>query len=146
MRGKKKQYTYRSGLEEKVAKNLIERNIEYTYEREKIKYRTRVTKGICGKCSHTSVYQQRVYTPDFILVASGIRVEVKGRFTSKDRTKILAVKEQHPSLDLRLLFGANNKLTPSKPARYSDWCNKHNIKYAFKEIPEEWLQKQTKSK
>lgn len=136
-----KKNKYRSGFEERIAKQLEDNGIEFTYEEEKYKYRTRVTMGICGKCNHTTVYQQRTYTPDFKMVAAGIRLEVKGRLTARDRTKLVAVKEQNPNLDLRLIFGADNKITKTSSTRYSDWANKYNFPYAMKNIPVEWLAK-----
>ncbi len=130
---------YRSGFEERIARQLEVAGVKFEYEKEKYKYRTRVTMGICGKCDHTTVYQQRTYTPDFLLVPSGIRIEVKGRLTAKDRSKLAAVVEQNPSLDLRLIFGQDNKINKNSNTRYSDWANQHNIPFHLKVIPSEWL-------
>lgn len=128
----------RSGLERTIKDQLDKSGIGYEYEPEKIDYRTRVVSGICGKCGHFIVYQKRRYTPDFVL-ANGIRLEVKGRLTSKDRSKLLAVLEQNPKLDLRLVFGANNKLTKNKPKRYANWASENNILFCIKEVPQSWL-------
>jgi hypothetical protein len=78
------------------------------------------------------------YTPDFVL-EGGIIIEAKGRFTAYDRAKHLLLKAQHPELDIRLVFQYDNKLSSKSKTRYSDWCNKHDIKYAIREVPEEWL-------
>jgi hypothetical protein len=67
-------------------------------------------------------------------------VELKGRFTSADRTKTLLVLKHNPDIDLRFLFQANNTLTKTSKTRYSDWCDKHNIPWAVGErIPDEWF-------
>lgn len=128
----------RSGLERTVKDQLETAGIGYEYESEKIEYRRRVVSGVCGKCGHFNVYQKRKYTPDFIL-ANGIRIEVKGRLTAADRAKLLAVKEQHPDLDLRILFGANNKLNKNKPQRYMDWASQHGIRAAILLVPQSWM-------
>lgn len=118
---------------------LKESGIKFEYEPEKIEYRKRVVKGICQGCGGTlCVYQRHNYTPDFVL-ENGIRLEVKGRLTSADRSKMIAVKTQYPDLDLRILFGANNKIQKNKEARYSNWAAKNNFKFCLKVIPESWL-------
>jgi hypothetical protein len=127
----------RSGLEREVFEQLTASEIGFEYEPEKLEYRRRVVRGIC-KCGGVDVYQRRNYIPDFVL-SNGIRLEVKGRLTSADRAKLLAVRDQHPDLDLRILFGANNKIHKEKQKRYSDWAAENKIKFAIKVIPESWL-------
>ena len=45
------------------------------------------------------------YTPDFLL-PNGIYLECKGYWEAEDRRKIKAVKQQHPEIDLRMVFQA----------------------------------------
>lgn len=127
----------RSGLEREIHDQLEEAGVGFEYEPEKLEYRKRVVRGIC-KCGSEYVYQRRYYIPDFVL-ANGIRIEVKGRLTSADRSKLLAVQAQHPNLDLRMVFGANNKIHKEKQKRYSDWASENKIKFCIKQIPESWL-------
>jgi Phage endonuclease I. len=128
----------RSGLEREVFEQLEKSGIGFEYEPEKLEYRRIVVRGICN-CGSTKVYQRRYYTPDFVL-ENGIRLEVKGRLTSADRAKLEAIRKQHPDIDLRMLFGANNKITRNKEKRYSDWASDNKIKFCIKQIPESWLQ------
>lgn len=116
---------FRSGLEEKIAAQLDALNVPYSYETIKIKYFKPVT-------YHT-------YTPDFGL-PNGIIIETKGRFTSEDRKKHLAVKDQHPELDIRFVF-SNSKARLNKKSKttYADWCQTHGFLFADKRIPEEWI-------
>ena len=79
---------FRSGLEEKVAKQIREANHKLRYETVKIKWID---------------FAIRSYTPDFVL-DNGIIIEVKGFWSVADRKKHVQVKEQHPSLDIRLVF------------------------------------------
>ncbi len=116
---------YRSGLEEKVSKQLDELSVEYEYEKLKIVY---------------EVHEKRTYTPDFKILSNGIIVETKGRFLGADRKKHLLVKKQHPELDIRFVFSNSKaKLNKGSPTSYADWCNKNGFKWADKLIPEEWL-------
>lgn len=112
----------RSNFEAKIKKTLKEQGVSFSYESKKIKY----------DMTHT-------YTPDFIL-KNGIIIEAKGLFQASDRTKHLAVKKQHPELDIRFLFQRDQKLSKKSKTKYSDWCKKHGFKYAIGiEIPKEWI-------
>lgn len=120
---------YRSGLEEKIASELSERNAEFSYESEKITY--------------TVPASQHKYSPDFRIIRPNgtiLYIETKGIFSSDDRKKHILIKEQHPNLDIRILFqNANNRIAKKSKTTYADWCEKHGFKYASKEIPEDWL-------
>ena len=116
---------WRSGLEERVAKELNEAGVGYEYESVKVKY---------------DVHETRTYTPDFILKKGYVIVETKGRFTTADRKKHLLIKRQHPKLDIRFVFqNSRAKLYKGAKSTYADWCDKHGFMYADKSIPEEWL-------
>lgn len=127
----------RSGLEREIHDQLTDAGVSFEYEPERLEFRKRVVKGTCS-CGSVDVYQRRHYIPDFVL-ANGIRIEVKGRLTSADRSKLILVRDQHPEIDLRLVFGANNKIHKEKQKRYSDWASEHKIKFCIKQIPESWL-------
>lgn len=129
----------RSEFERRIKRQLDEMGVKYEYEGEKIEYRTTVISGICTDCGARRVYQKRKYTPDFT-TSTGVRIEVKGRLTSKDRSKLKAVIDQHPGIDLRIVFGSNNKLTKNKEKRYLDWAREMKMPSALKEIPSIWLQ------
>jgi len=74
-------------------------------------------------------------------------LETKGRFVAKDRSKMLAVKKQHPLLDIRMVFMRDNVITEGKQKlTYSEWCEKNDIPYCVKEIPDSWLVKKSKTK
>lgn len=127
----------RSGLERRHYEQLKESGIKFEYEAEKIEYRRRVVKGVC-KCGNTDVYQRKIYIPDWTL-ENGIRLESKGRLTSQDRAKLVAVKQQYPDLDLRIIFGANNKINKHKAKRYMEWAAEHGFRAAVGDIPKSWL-------
>jgi hypothetical protein len=116
--------TYRSGLEDQVAAFLKEVQKEVRYEKLKIEWED---------------LRYRTYTPDFQL-DNGILIETKGMFSMDDRRKHVAVKQQHPKLDIRFVFSnANAKLYKGAKSRYCDWCDKHGFKWAHRVIPKEWL-------
>ena len=118
-------YGFRSGLEEKVAEFLTSKGVKFTFETMKIPYVKPETKHI--------------YKPDFIL-DNGIIIETKGRWMLDDRKKHLLIRKQHPHLDIRILFqNANAKISKGSKTSYADFCDKHDIPYAHREIPVAWL-------
>lgn len=121
---------YRSGLEDKISKQLQESGVSFEYETLKIQY---------------EVNETRRYTPDFIL-PNGIIIETKGRFVAADRKKHLLIQQQHSELDIRFVFSNSRaKLSKGAKSTYGEWCEKHGFLYADKQIPEEWLSETTKS-
>lgn len=115
----------RSGLEDKVCKDLTERGVAYEYETVKLKY-------VKPLSNHT-------YTPD-ILLKNGVILELKGRLTAQDRMKMSLVKKQHPDLDIRFLFSnSKTKIIKGSPTTYGMWCDKNNFPYCDKAVPDDWL-------
>jgi hypothetical protein len=116
---------YRSGFEHKVSEKLTESKIKFGYEITQIDY-------IKPETHHK-------YTVDFTL-PNGILVETKGRWVLEDRKKHLLIKDQHPELDIRIVFqNPNGKIRKGSKTTYADWCDKHEIVWADKEVPKEWL-------
>ena len=128
----------RSKFERMIARQLEEQGAKYEYEAAAFEYWLPVYQAECGNCGDTSVYKKHFYTPDFFL-ENGVILEVKGRFTAKDRKIAKAMREYHPTLDIRYVFYADNKLSKASSTRYSGWCEKGGFKYAFKQVPEDWL-------
>ncbi len=85
------------------------------------------------------------YTPDFILRDENgdakILIEAKGHFRPADRKKLLAVKKQHPEVDLRILFQKpHNRLSSRAKMTYAQWAEKHKFPWAEgAEIPWDWI-------
>jgi|TARA_R110000744_G_scaffold39231_2_gene89389 hypothetical protein len=116
---------YRSGFEHTVSEKLTESKVVFGYEVTQIDYIKPETK--------------HKYTVDFTL-PNGILIETKGRWVLEDRKKHLLIKNQHPTLDIRLVFqNPNGKIRKGSKTTYSDFCDKHGILWANKEIPKEWL-------
>tara|TARA_R110000796_G_scaffold44330_1_gene108176 strand:- start:659 stop:1033 length:375 start_codon:yes stop_codon:yes gene_type:complete len=115
---------YRSKYEEDVCDRLDKAKIPFDYETINL---------------HYQITEQRKYIPDVIL-PNGIIIELKGRFTAKDRKKMLLVITQHPDLDIRMVFmRPNNRLSKTSKTTYAMWCDKNNVKWANKYIPIEWI-------
>ncbi len=119
-KGRLKTRMVRSGFEAEVMEHLDLLSVGYTYEGEKIPY--------------TSDHH---YYPDLKL-SNGVIVEIKGFFPSEDRRKMRLVKEQHPELDIRLLFQRDSWLYKGAKSTYSQWATKHGFPWALKEIPYDW--------
>jgi hypothetical protein len=114
---------YRSGFEERIAKELDKRAIPYLYEAQSFEYTTRSR-----------------YKPDLFLM-NGVILELKGFFSPSDRRKHVAMKEQHPELDVRMVFQRNNLLTRKSKSTYGMWCDKYDIPWCvWPDIPTDWLQ------
>ena len=120
---------YRSGLESDIAEYLKDKQNQVRYERLKIEWED---------------LRYRTYTPDFIL-DNGIIIETKGIFDTEDRRKHLAIREQHPELDIRFVFSNSKaKLYKGAKSRYCEWCDKHEFKWEHRIIPEAWLKEKGK--
>jgi len=114
---------YRSRLEEKLARWFELNGHQFEYETLRLNYTL-----------------SAVYTPDFIL-PNGVILEAKGYFKPEDRRKMLAVKKQHPDLDIRLIFQAPyNTLTKTSKTTYAMWAEKNGFLWAASHaIPLTWF-------
>lgn len=119
---------YRSGLEERISRQIVEAGLPLRYESEKIAY--------------IWPAREAKYTPDFWLPSAdgGFFIETKGRWTVDDRQKHLLVREQHPNVEVRFIFSnANAPLYKGSSTTYGQFCERHGFKFAHKNIPDEWL-------
>lgn len=117
-------YGFRSGLEEKVAKQLEEEGISPNFEKIKLPYHVN---KICK------------YTPDFP-VTKKIIIETKGRFQTADRMKMLSIQQQYPDIDFRFVFtNSKDKISKKSVTTYAQWCDRNGFKWADKEVPQEWI-------
>ena len=119
---------FRSGLEERISRQIKAAGLPVQYETDKISY----------------IWPERnsTYTPDFKLPKQGgfFHVETKGIFSVDDRQKHVLVKAQHPEIDIRFVFSnANAKIYKGSSTSYAQWCDKHGFLYSNKTIPEAWL-------
>ena len=126
-----RKHGYRSGLEHKLSIYLDELKQNYGYECIKIEWED---------------LAYRTYTPDFIL-DNGIIIETKGRFLAADRRKHLAIKKQHPKLDIRFVFtNSRAKLRKGAKSNYAEWCIRYGFLYYDRIIPEDWLKEKGRNK
>ena len=101
---------FKSELEEKVSDLLCELGIDYEYEPTKVTYEIK-----------------HFYKPDFLL-PNGIYLETKGYWPSEQRRKQLAVKEQNPDLDIRMVFQSPyNKISKKSKTTYAKYCERKGI-------------------
>lgn len=98
------------------------------------KLEARLAAGPLARCAYetrTLSYRRKDgrYTPDFV-TPSGVLLEVKGLLTAQDRSKMLAVIEQHPKEDIRMVF-----MYPLRPlykgskTTAAEWADKHSIRW-----------------
>tara|TARA_R100001244_G_scaffold9274_2_gene11363 strand:- start:9034 stop:9402 length:369 start_codon:yes stop_codon:yes gene_type:complete len=116
---------FRSGFEADVIEHARGNGNKLRYEDETISY-------IKPETSHT-------YLPDCIL-PNGVVVEIKGRLMKEDRQKHLLIKDQNPERDIRFCFQTpNNKIRKGSKTTYAMWCEKNDIKWCAKRIPQSWF-------
>lgn len=119
---------YRSGLEDKIAKQLNAIDIFYEYEPPD------------KKIHYTKPEKASRYTPDFMFGDCPIIIETKGRFVTADRQKHLLIKEQHPELEVRFVFSnSKTRISKTSSTSYAMWCEKYGFKFSDKEIPSAWI-------
>jgi hypothetical protein len=123
---------YKNKFEYMTANHIRSRKLPFSYETEKLEYT--LTKK---------------YIPDFILETKSkhkIYIETKGNGRSWDsavRAKMVAVKSEHPDLDIRILFWANGEFGAKRKDGTRNtqlaWAEKNGFIAAVREIPNEWL-------
>ena len=129
----------RSKFEKRIAKELDDAGVKYTYETYSYEYDEPLRKNLarCGECGSKDLLRTGWYTPDFFL-SNGTIIETKGRFTAADRRKMVAVKEGH-GLDIKMLFMRDNRIHKNSTTHYSDWCMQNGYDYAIGSVPKEWF-------
>lgn len=99
--------------------------------------RSRSSSQPLGRCRNMKLLDTDTF--DFIL-PNGILVNVVGFFSIEDRHWLLLAREQHPGLDIRLVFSRSaSPLRKGAKSSCADWCRKHRITFADKLIPQVWL-------
>lgn len=113
-----KDRTPRNNFETKILKQLVNGNCRVKYESERIPY-----------------YIAGHYIPDYVVTTptGKVYIEAKGHFRPEAKRKMVAVKQQHPEMDIRIVFYKYN-------IKYERWAKKHGFRYAFGDIPISWLE------
>lgn len=113
----------------KLLKGSLPRGAELDYETERLTYT--LTKD---------------YLPDFVITkrdGSKVYVEAKGlgrAFDYDAQSKMVAVRTQHPDLDIRIIFMADRPIRKGGKLRASDWAVKYGFKFAINEVPKDWFE------
>ena len=116
---------FRSGLETKNCDHLDAHGADFEYEPFKVPF--------------VQPAKNRTYTPDFVL-RNGIVIDTKGEWTVEDRQKFKMLKEQHPDLDLRMVFqNPNAKIAKGSKTTYAAYATKIGLPFAAKLIPLDWI-------
>lgn len=122
----KREQGKRSGLEVQIADALSALGVDFDEEQD------------IDAIEYTRIKPHK-YHPDFRL-PNGIIIEGKGWFKSTDRQKHLAIKYQHPTLDIRFVFSnPNQKIGRKSNTTYAMWCEKNGFKYAKGVVPKSWV-------
>lgn len=124
---------YRNKFEEKVAEEIAFYGLIPEYELKKIHYKL-----------------ENEYIPDFeikLTNGSSFFLETKGNGRSFDahaRRKMIAVRDQHPDLDIRILFYSDGKIGAKRKdgtrMTQMEWAKKHGFTAAVRNIPKSWME------
>lgn len=112
---------YRSGFERTIATNLQSRGVEFEYETIELPYKLELN-----------------YIPDLYFPKFGFYVEVKGYLDYEDRRKHLAIKKEHPDIDIRFVFMRADQKMPKLKSTHAQWATKNGYLFGDGKIPEEW--------
>lgn len=114
---------FKSGLEKLFALKATKQLLPFSYEPDRFKY----------------VIQSH-YTPDF-KIRENVYIETKGYFSSSNRSRMLAFKEQFPHIAIYLVFQAPlNRINKNSETTYAEWATKHGYLWADirKPLPKSW--------
>lgn len=107
-----KKRTYKSLLERDFAEHIQKRKLDAEYEVDTYTYE---------RPSH--------YTPDW-KIHDKLYLETKGEFAPAQRANMLAFKEQHPDIEIVMVFADSRNLLHKKAKMtYAEWCDKHGLRY-----------------
>lgn len=114
---------YKSGFERTLAAALSLRSVLFKYEDTVLPYTL-----------------SREYNPDFHLIKNNIFVEAKGLLDRDSKAKMVAVKKQHPDVDIRFVFMNADKKVPGSKQTHGEWATKNGFVWADREIPAAWYE------
>jgi hypothetical protein len=130
---------YRSGLEQRVAKQLREEGVAVDFESHRVPYLV--------------PQREAKYLPDFHHKPTGIILEAKGWFkTASERQKYIHVRNSNPGIDIRFVFqNARKPIYKGSKTTYAKWATDHDFKWSDKGlVPAAWVnemkQAETKGK
>ena len=139
-------HKFDSKFEGRMYEILRENAVDVQYEPETFKYVRRVKMGRCIDCGSGNIGKVLRYTPDF-RIGTGIFIEAKGYFPPDRRAAMEDfVKDEliAPKIDLRFVFGSNNRIRKNSETRYSDWCDNLGLQWALGAVPDEWIEEARK--
>lgn len=104
---------YKSGLEKRFAELLFKHGVKAKYEARRFEF---------VRMAH--------YLPDW-QISDTLYIETKGYFSPRNRSDLLSFREQHPGIEIYLIFSApENRLTSKSKTTYAQWCEKHGFRWS----------------
>ena len=119
-----------------MMERLDAKGVTYSYETETFPI-VLEQPGYCRDCGSRSIARHSRYTPDFFFPVWV--VEAKGKFTGRDRKRVLALVRSIPDRRFAMVFQRDNWLTKKKVSRYTDWCLDKGIPCSVGWFKDEWL-------
>ena len=112
-KGRKSNVQFKSGLERRFAELLLKHGVKAEYESKRFEF---------VRMAH--------YTPDW-RVNDSLFIETKGYFSPRNRGDLLSFREQHPNVEIFLVFAEpRNRLTSKSRTTYAEWADRHNFRWS----------------
>ena len=109
---RKKKSLYKSGLEKRFAELLFKHGVKAEYEAKRFEF---------VRMAH--------YVPDWKL-SDSLYIETKGYFSPRNRGDLLSFREQHPGVEIFLVFSVpSNRLTSKSKTTYGEWADRHGFRW-----------------
>ena len=109
----RKKFKYKSLLEKRFAELLFKHGVKAEYEAKRFEF---------VRMAH--------YLPDWKL-SDSLFIETKGYFSPRNRGDLLSFREQHPGVEIFLVFAEpRNRLTAKSKTTYAEWSDKHGFRWS----------------
>ena len=114
-----KKQKLKSGLEREFAELCLKHGVNPEYEAKRFEF---------VRIGH--------YTPDW-KINDKLFIETKGYFSPRNRGDLLSFREQHPDVEIFLVFSQpNNRLTSRSKTTYAAWADRHGFRWSsIKDFP-----------
>jgi hypothetical protein len=69
-----------------------------------------------------------------------IVIQQKGRFVTSDRQRLVLLKQQHPSIEFRLVFSnSKQRISSTSPTTYAMWAQRYGFPFFDKVPSKAWI-------
>lgn len=129
----------------KIDLNKLKSKLEVSGLKSLLSIKRKYKFNVDYETEELSYFIPKKYVPDFIITFKDGRkmyIEMKGYLREEDKVKLVAVKRDHPDIDLRIVFQKDNKVYRNPNFKYTDWAKKYGIPSAIGTPPSDWFRQE----